>query len=108
MRRLPSRSGYVHLPILAPDEGLLKGYRDTCEKAPKGAFEPGRSVFAQSHPGCVRHVRDEAPQACARCCEKTCAQKRRLGLIDGPGMPGEIDSGEVEGLVAEGGTLVGD
>ena len=49
----------------------------------------------------VRHVRDEAPEAYARCYEKTHAQKRRLGLIAGPGMPDEIeiDGSEVEGLV---------
>ena len=39
----------------------------------------------------VRHIRDEAPEAYARCYEKTYAQKRRLGLIDGPGMPDEIE-----------------
>jgi len=33
----------------------------------------------------VRHIRDETPEACARCYEKTYAQKRRLGLIDGNG-----------------------
>ena len=49
----------------------------------------------------VRHVRDEAGEAYARCYEKTYAQKRRLGLIAGDDMPGEIeiDGSEVEGLV---------
>ena len=54
---------------------------------------------------CVRHIRDEAPEAYARCNEKTYAHKRRLALIAGPGMPAEIeiDGGEVEGLVVVGG-----
>jgi hypothetical protein len=49
----------------------------------------------------VRHIRDEAPEAYARCYEKTSAQKRRLGLIAGLDMPDEIeiDGSEVEGLV---------
>jgi len=53
----------------------------------------------------VRHIRDEAAEAYARCYEKTYAQKRRLGLIVGAGMPDEIEigGGEVEGLVAVGG-----
>jgi len=53
----------------------------------------------------VRHIRDEAPQAYARCYEKTYAQKRHLGLIAGDGMPDEIeiDGSEVEGLVVVGG-----
>ena len=53
----------------------------------------------------VRHIRDEAAEAYARCYEKTYAQKRRLGLIAGPGMPDEIaiDGSEVEGLVVVGG-----
>jgi hypothetical protein len=54
----------------------------------------------------VRHMRDEAAEAYARCYEKTYAQKRRLGLIVGAGMPDEIEigGGEVEGLVVVGGT----
>jgi hypothetical protein len=53
----------------------------------------------------VRHIRDEAPEAYARCYEKTYAQKRRLGLIAGADMPDEIeiDGSEVEGLVVVGG-----
>jgi len=53
----------------------------------------------------VRHIRDEAAEAYARCYEKTYAQKRRLGLIVGAGMPDEIEigGGEVEGLVVVGG-----
>ncbi|MBE3074876.1 MAG: hypothetical protein IMZ75_08010, partial [Actinobacteria bacterium] len=53
----------------------------------------------------VRHIRDEAAEAYARCYEKTYAQKRRLGLIAGAGMPDEIeiDGREVEGLVVVGG-----
>jgi hypothetical protein len=53
----------------------------------------------------VRHIRDEAADAYARCYEKTYAQKRRLGLIAGGDMPGEIeiDGREVEGLVVVGG-----
>jgi len=53
----------------------------------------------------VRHIRNEAPEAYARCYEKTYAQKRRLGLIDGPRMPDEIeiDGSEVEGIVVVGG-----
>ena len=53
----------------------------------------------------VRHVRDEAGEAYARCYEKTSAQKRRLGLITGVSMPDEIeiDGSEVEGLVVVGG-----
>jgi len=53
----------------------------------------------------VRHIRDEAPEAYARCYEKTYAQKWRLGLIAGPDMPDEIeiDGSEVEGLVVVGG-----
>ena len=53
----------------------------------------------------VRHIRDEAPEAYARCYEKTYAQKRRLGLIAGDVMPNEIeiDGTEVEGLVVVGG-----
>src|SRR5450759_1215112 len=49
----------------------------------------------------VRHIRDEAAEAYARCYEKTYAQKRRLGLIAGDDMPGEIgiDGSAVEGLV---------
>ena len=53
----------------------------------------------------VCHIRDEAAEAYARCYEKTYAQKRRLGLIVGAGMPDEIEigGGEVEGLVVVGG-----
>jgi len=53
----------------------------------------------------VRHIRDEAPEAYARCYEKTYAQKRRLGLVTGDDMPDEIeiDGSEVEGLVVVGG-----
>ena len=53
----------------------------------------------------VRHIRDEAPEAYPRCCGKTYAQKRRLGLITGDDMPAEIeiDGTEVEGLVVVGG-----
>ena len=53
----------------------------------------------------MRHIRDEAPQAYARCYEKTYAQKRHLGLITGVSMPDEIeiDGSEVEGLVVVGG-----
>ena len=53
----------------------------------------------------VRHIRDEAAEAYARCYEKTYAQKRRLRLITGDGMPDEIeiDGSEVEGLVVVGG-----
>jgi plasmid stabilization system protein ParE len=53
----------------------------------------------------VRHIGDEAPQAHARCYEKTYAQKRRLRPIAGAGMPDEIeiDGSEVEGLVVVGG-----
>ena len=53
----------------------------------------------------VRRIRDEAPDAYPRCCGKTYAQKRRLGLIAGDVMPNEIeiDGREVEGLVVVGG-----
>ena len=53
----------------------------------------------------VRHIRDEAPAAYARCYEKTYAQKRRLKLIAGDDMPDEIeiDGSHVEGLVVVGG-----
>ena len=53
----------------------------------------------------MRHIRDEAPEAYARCYEKTYAQKRRLGLIVGDDMPDkiEIDGSEVEWLVVVGG-----
>ena len=53
----------------------------------------------------MRHIRDEAAEAYARCYEKTYAQKRRLGLIAGDDMPHEIeiDGSEVEGLVVVGG-----
>ncbi len=53
----------------------------------------------------MRHIRAEAPEAYARCYEKTCTPKCWLGPIDGAGMPDEIeiDGSEVEGLVMVGG-----
>ncbi|HZL05071.1 MAG TPA: hypothetical protein VFE45_06595, partial [Coriobacteriia bacterium] len=56
----------------------------------------------------VRHIRDEAPEAYARCYEKTYAQKRRLGLIIGEGIPENVRCGAaVEVYRARIGTLHG-
>jgi len=52
-----------------------------------------REAVAEQLEHHVRHVRDEAVEAYARCYEKTHAQKRRFGLIAGERIPGNVRFG---------------